>query len=173
MYQLDPAAFGAPLREQLDGLLDQHRSMLDDALDGMTEDEARARLVPSKTTLLALVKHATFVEQVWFDHAVTGRSRAEIGIADTVDPSFEPDDADTIASIKEAHRRACAQSRAAVAGLGLDDVMPGNRGVPQPLRWIYLHTLRELAQHCGHADILREQLLARRADDARPDSTAS
>jgi hypothetical protein len=27
------------------------------------------------------------------------------------------------------------------------------------LRWVYLHMLRELAQHCGHADILREQIL--------------
>ena len=28
-----------------------------------------------------------------------------------------------------------------------------------PLRWVYLHVLRELAQHCGHADIMREQIL--------------
>ena len=28
------------------------------------------------------------------------------------------------------------------------------------LRWVYLHTLREFAQHCGHADILREQILS-------------
>jgi Protein of unknown function (DUF664) len=26
-------------------------------------------------------------------------------------------------------------------------------------RHLYLHVLRELAQHCGHADILREQLM--------------
>jgi hypothetical protein len=26
---------------------------------------------------------------------------------------------------------------------------------------VYLHVLRELAQHCGHADILREQILNR------------
>jgi Protein of unknown function (DUF664) len=25
---------------------------------------------------------------------------------------------------------------------------------------VYLHMLRELAQHCGHADILREQLIS-------------
>jgi hypothetical protein len=25
---------------------------------------------------------------------------------------------------------------------------------------VYLHMLRELAQHCGHADILREQILS-------------
>jgi hypothetical protein len=24
---------------------------------------------------------------------------------------------------------------------------------------MYLHSIREFAQHCGHADILREQLL--------------
>ena len=28
------------------------------------------------------------------------------------------------------------------------------------MRWIYIHMIRELAQHCGHADILREQILA-------------
>ena len=36
----------------------------------------------------------------------------------------------------------------------------GNRRGPLPLRWVYLHMLRELAQHCGHADILREQLVS-------------
>ncbi|MFC5639126.1 DUF664 domain-containing protein [Streptomyces bullii] len=35
----------------------------------------------------------------------------------------------------------------------------GATGGPLPLRWVCLHTLRELAQHCGHADILREQVL--------------
>lgn len=44
------------------------------------------------------------------------------------------------------------------------DVVPGNRRGPLPLRWVLLHVLRELAQHCGHADVLREQVLA---EDAR------
>jgi Protein of unknown function (DUF664) len=35
----------------------------------------------------------------------------------------------------------------------------GHRLGPLPLRWVYLHTLREFAQHRGHADILREQIL--------------
>ena len=38
-----------------------------DSLDALTEEEARLRLVPSKTTLLGLVKHVTYVEGVWFD----------------------------------------------------------------------------------------------------------
>jgi len=48
----------------------------------------------------------------------------------------------------------------ATAGLGLDDVLSGHRFGPLPLCWVYLHTLREFAQHCGHADILREQILS-------------
>jgi hypothetical protein len=44
--------------------------------------------------------------------------------------------------------------------MGMDDVLPGNRRGPLPLRWVMLHMLRELAQHCGHAEILREQVLA-------------
>jgi hypothetical protein len=149
-----------PLRAQFEVFLDEHRSGINDCLDGLTGEQARRSLVPSRTTLLGLVKHATFVEKVWFDEAVTRRSRAEIGIAETPDESFILDDSDTIASVRQAHRDACEASRRATASLGLDDTVGGNRRGPLPLRWVYLHVLRELAQHCGHADILREQILA-------------
>jgi hypothetical protein len=148
-----------PARVQFEAFLDEHRRALGACLDGLTEEQARRSLVASRTTLLGLVKHATFVEQVWFDEAVTGRSRAEIGIPATPDESFVLDDGDTVAGVREAHRAACAASRRATSALDLDDVLPGNRRGPLPLRWVYLHVLRELAQHCGHADILREQLL--------------
>ncbi|MER5457146.1 DinB family protein [Micromonospora sp. NPDC002389] len=150
----------AALRDQFEVFIDQHRAELQHCLDGLTEEQARRSLVPSRTTLLGLVKHATFVEKVWFDEAVTRRSRAEIGIPATPDESFLLDDGDTVASVQEAHRQACAASRRATASLGLDDLLHGNRRGPIPLRWVYLHVLRELAEHCGHADILREQILA-------------
>jgi hypothetical protein len=63
----------------------------------------------------------------------------------------------------QAHREACEASARATAHLGLDDVLTGYRLGPLPLRWVHLHVLRELAQHCGHADILREQVLASRS----------
>ncbi len=47
-----------------------------------------------------------------------------------------------------------------MSSLGLDDMVHGNRRGPLPLRWVYLHMLRELAQHCGHADILRGQVIS-------------
>ncbi|MDQ0756267.1 DinB family protein [Arthrobacter sp. B3I4] len=159
---MDPALFSAELRAQFEAFLDEHRAALHDCLEGLSEQEARASLVPSQTTLLGLVKHATFVEQVWFDEAITGRSRQEIGIPATPDESFILDGRDTTASVRSAYRKACTESRGRTAPLGLADLVTGNRRGPLPLRWVYLHMLRELAQHCGHADILREQVLAAR-----------
>src|SRR6185436_17497142 len=71
---------GEPLKVQLEAFLDEHRAALRRCLDGMTEEEARRRLVPSETTLLGLVKHATYAERVWFGEAVTGRPRQEMGL---------------------------------------------------------------------------------------------
>lgn len=151
-----------PLRAQLESFVDFHRADLAACLDGMTEEEARRSLVPSRTTLLGLLKHAVFVEKVWFDEAITGRPRAEIGIPATPDESFILEDTDTIDSVRAAHLAACAESRTAAARLDMDDIVTGNRRGPLPLRWVYLHVLRELAQHCGHAEILREQIIAAR-----------
>jgi len=149
-----------PVRAQLEVFLDEHRAALTACLDRLTEEQARRSLVPSRTTLLGLVKHATFVERVWFDEAVTCRSRAEIGIPATPDESFVLADDDTVAGVQRAHREACESARRATSSLGLDDLVHGNRRGPIPLRWVYLHMLRELAQHCGHADILREQVVS-------------
>jgi uncharacterized protein DUF664 len=149
-----------PARVQFEVFLDEHRALLNGCLDGLTEEQARRSLVPSLTTLLGLVKHATFVEKVWFDEAVTGRTRAEIGLPQTPHESFILQADDTVATVQQAHREACESSRRAASSLGLDDLLHGNRRGPLPLRWVYLHMLRELAQHCGHADILREQLMS-------------
>ena len=149
---------GQPAQAQFEAFINEHRRELNACLDGLTEEQARRSLVRSATTLLGLVKHATVVEKVWFDEAVTCRSRAEIGIPATPGESFILDDTDTVASVQQAHREACEASRRATSALGLDDIVRGNRRGPLPLRWVYLHVLRELAQHCGHADILREQI---------------
>ncbi len=150
--------FHKPVRDQLEAFLDEHRDALNSSLDGLTEEQARRSLVPSRTTMLGLVKHAIFVERVWFDEAITRRPRSEIGIPATPDESFVLSDDDTVASVQRAHREACQASRCATSSLALDDMLHGNRRGALPLRWVYLHMLRELAQHCGHADILREQL---------------
>ena len=123
-----------PARAQFEEFLDEHRGELNRCVDGLTEEQARRSLVPSRTTLLGLVKHATFLEKVWFDEAVTGRSRAEIGIPAASGESFILHDGDTIASVQQAHREACESSRRATSSLGLDDMVYGYWRGPLPLR---------------------------------------
>jgi Protein of unknown function (DUF664) len=148
------------LRQRLDELLDTYRNSLRDSLYGLSEGEARQNLVPSKTTLLGLVKHVTYVEGVWFDQVVTARTAKQIGIASSPDRSFTLTKTDTISSILAAHQRRCELSRTTMSALALDDVVDG-RG--ERTVWaLYLQVLRELAHHSGHADILREQILAAR-----------
>src|SRR6188768_763703 len=110
---LAQAVFDQPIRAQFEVFIDAHRNALNGCLDGLTEEQVRRSLVPSRTTLLGLVKHAIFVEKVWFDEAVSGRSRAEIGIPATPDESFILGGQDTIASIRNAYRQACEASRQA------------------------------------------------------------
>lgn len=149
-----------PEREQLAVFLDAHRATLRATLDGMTEDEVRTRLVPSLTTLLGLVKHATFFHVVWYQEAITGTPRTQLGQPDSVDDSFRLTDEDTIESVLAAYDHACGIAREVGAAYDLDGVVSGHRMGAMTLRWIHLQVLRELAQHSGHADILREQLLA-------------
>ena len=148
-----------PARVQFEVFLDEHRSELNGCLDGLTEEQARRSLVPSRTTLLGLVKHATFVEKVWFDEAVTCRSRAEIGIPATPDESFILHDNDTIATVQQAHREHASHHGARRHPWGWTTWSTATGAARSRCAGLYLHVLRELAQHCGHTDILREQLI--------------
>jgi hypothetical protein len=147
-------------RTQFDAFVEEYRSALEMTLECLTEEQARRHLVPSATTLLGLLKHVTWMQRVWFEECVGGTSRRELGLAQNPDESFRLTDDDTVASVTAAHWEACATARTMVAHLSLDAVVTGHRTGPRTLRWVYLQVLRELAHHCGHADILREQILA-------------
>jgi len=147
-------------REQIESFLHDSRAEIVGLLDGLTEEQARRRLVPSLTTLLGLVKHAAFVERVWFDVALAGQTRAEIGLPATVDDSFILTDDDTIDSVLAQYRQAWTNADEIAAAYSLDDLAMHNRRGPLSLLWIYLHMIEELARHAGHGDILREQILA-------------
>lgn len=156
-------SFDVPLddeRTQLEAFVEEYRRALEGTLEGLTEEQARRHLVPSATTLLGLLKHVTWMQRVWFEECVGGTSRQELGLVPSPEESFGLSDDDTVASVTAAHRDAGARARTAVAGLPLDAVVTGHRAGPRTLRWVYLQVLRELAQHCGHADILREQVRA-------------
>lgn len=151
-------------RTVLEGFVDVQRTEIAALLDGLTEEQARRRLVPSLTTPLSLVAHATFVEQIWFHHRVAGVPRADLGLPGSVDESFRLGPDDTIDSVRTAYETASERSREIAAGHDLDEQFPWHHG-PVSLRFIYGHMIAELARHAGHGDILVEQL---RAEGTRP-----
>ena len=154
------AALVAGERAQIEAFLHDNRRELAWLLDGLTEEQARRRLVPSATTLLGLVKHAAYVERSWFDLGLAGRTRAEAGLPEVGADTFALAAGDTIASVLEGYRQAWADADRTAAAYGLDDLALHNRRGPLSLRWILLHLIEELARHAGHGDILREPILA-------------
>ncbi|HEY7147169.1 MAG TPA: DUF664 domain-containing protein [Streptosporangiaceae bacterium] len=153
-------------RQVLEAFLDFHRQVLVSKVDGMSENEARHRRVPSKTTLAGLIKHMTGVERGWFQEVLGGRSPEDIGAnVGGGDESWDLAENETASSLIKEYEQACEQSRQTAARFALDDAVPEPGMGQVSLRWIYVHMIEETARHAGHADILREQTDGAAGDD--------
>jgi len=125
-YLSERALIGSE-RAQLSAFLHDNRTEVVALLEGLSEAQARARLVPSATTLLGIVKHCAFVERVWFHVSLAGRSREEVGIPEAADDSWVLEDADTVASVLADYRAAWAEADEIAAPYDLDDLAVHNR----------------------------------------------
>lgn len=151
-------------RDTLEAVLDDLRDLIRLSVSGLTDEEARRRLLPSKTTILGIVQHTAAVERFFFQRTLEGLEPSVItGLSDATDPSWDIDPTATIESVVRDHAAACDASRTAASRYDLAHVTPHNqsRG-PLTLRWLYVHMIEELARHAGHVDILREQIEASR-----------
>ncbi|MEU7847335.1 DinB family protein [Micromonospora parva] len=144
-------------RAVLTSFLDFHRAVLLRKLRGLSDADARRRLVPSATTLVGLVKHLTLVERNWFP-TLLAPEPGDVYLTSEEDAlaSFMLDDQETVAGVVEAYERACERSRAVAASVDLDHVVPHPQLGEVSVRWILVHLIEETARHAGHADILRE-----------------
>ncbi|MFC5265352.1 DinB family protein [Kribbella qitaiheensis] len=150
----------APERELLAGYLDYYRTTLLYKCAGLTAEQLAARPVPpSNLSLLGLIRHATKVERIWFRIHFAGDDPAEPLFAPELgkDADFELIDASRAQSEYEALIAEWALSDKAAEGHSLDDRFTFG-GEPSTLRMIYIHLIGEYSRHCGHADLLREQL---------------
>lgn len=144
-------------RAVLTSFLDFHRAVVVRKLRGLSDADARRRLVPSATTLVGLVKHLTLVERNWFP-TLLAPEPGDVYLTSEEDAvaSFTLGDRETVAGLVEAYERACARSRAVAASVDLDHVVPHPQLGEVSVRWILVHMIEETARHAGHADILRE-----------------
>ena len=154
--------YGAPVggteKDVLTGFLDYYRGLVVEIGAGLPRDRLVRSTVPSGTTLLGLVKHLTLVEDSWFSHRFGGESPRFPWDESDPNSDFRIEENEDAAGIIAAYNAECERSRQAIAGASLDDTArhPDYKGYT--LRWIIVHMIEEAARHCGHADIIREQL---------------
>jgi uncharacterized damage-inducible protein DinB len=146
----------------LEAFLDYQREAVLRKVRGLSEEDARRRLVASATTPGGIVKHLRWVELNWFQRVLAGRPPTDLPTPPWTDEDpdadfrLEPDESlDQMIAEYEAE---CARSRQTAAGRSLDDTGQHSRMGKVSLRWIYVHMIEETARHAGHADILREQI---------------
>ncbi|GHF93120.1 MULTISPECIES: DinB family protein [Amycolatopsis] len=160
MYVLPDKTTGSE-RDLLETMIDRGRLALVENLRGLSEADARRRLVPSLTTPIALVKHAAVAERRWFQWLIAGLDETEIdGPSTPGDVSFAVADDETVDGVIAEYERTSARSREIAAGFSLDDRWTHPVVGEVTLRFVYLFLIEELARHTGHGDILREQITA-------------
>jgi uncharacterized damage-inducible protein DinB len=148
-------------RITLTEFLDWYRETMVLKLQGLTDEEARAKLVGSDTNLLGLVRHLTDVERNWFRRRLRAEDVAPQYYSDAdPDGDFRVGPSDTIAATVAAYEAECEISRGITADTAsldeLSAVPVKDYDAPVSLRWILVHMIEETARHAGHADILRE-----------------
>ena len=107
-------------------------------LAGLSEADARRSTVPSGTNLAGLLQHLTFVETKWFELTPPFGAR-----------SMKVDASVSLRDLRAQYKDACDASNAVIASGKFDE---------NKLRRALHAAVGETARHCGHADIIREQI---------------
>ncbi|MEV5648330.1 DinB family protein [Nocardia sp. NPDC052254] len=166
-----PRATTGTERELLENALDRNRGELINTVRGLSDQQARRRLVASATTPIGLIKHAATSQRIWYQHILAEIPTNECdGPTVPGEPSFVVPEHETVADVIAEFERTSARAREIAAEYELDETRIHPRLGEVSLRFIYLFGIEELARHAGHADILREQLEHPRPTD---ESTAS
>jgi uncharacterized damage-inducible protein DinB len=153
--------YGAPVsgdeKQVLAGFLDHYRKVLLDICEGLSDEDLRRSFVPSRTSILGMIKHLAYVERGWFQEGIAGRD-VEFPVGDDISElEFRIEPGETTEEVLDFYRAECAESRAILEAASLDAIwLHPQRSEDFNVRWIVVHMIEETARHAGHADILRE-----------------
>ena len=126
---------------------------------GLTDEQARRSLVPSRlTTVTGLVSHLTYVEQYWFGVLYDGRADEWLPrFADDSDAEFTAGLHLPVEQVIADYEAECRRSREVAAAHDLADTAV-HKSRPVNLRWVLIHMIEETGRHAGHLYLLRELL---------------
>ena len=146
-------------RAIIENMLDRNREALIETARGLSEADARRRLVASLTTPTSLIKHAAAAERIWFQRFWAGLDESECdGYSNRDEGTFTVTDDEPLADVIAEFERASQRSREIAARFNLDDTKDNPREGTVSMRWTLLAMIEEFARHAGHGDILREQI---------------
>lgn len=163
MTEVQRPPLTADERAQLIGWLDLQRSFVRMKCEGLSEEDAHRKVLPTSPlmTVAGLVAHLRWNEYSWFQLSMAG-------VPDTGQTPWteggHPDaemfvDDVPLAQLLDEYDAECKRSNAAIADLPLETV---ERGQPADkaasLRYVLCHLIEETARHVGHLDIIRELL---------------
>jgi hypothetical protein len=146
-------------RTQLDAWLDFQRATLLRKCDGLSVTQMKERPVAtSLLSLLGIIRHMTFVEQVWFETTFAAHDTSDYYKTEgDRDADFNDLDSAALEVVIDLFLKSVKVSRELSAGHSLDELAKKpRRGREVDLRWIYVHMIEEYARHNGHADLIRE-----------------
>ncbi|MFE7721208.1 DinB family protein [Nocardia rhizosphaerihabitans] len=146
-------------RAIIENMLDRNRAALIETARGLSEADARRRLVASLTTPISLLKHAAAAERIWFQRFWAGLDESECdGYSRRDEGTFTVTDDESLADVIAEFERASRRSREIASRFDLDDAVDIPREGKVSMRWTLLAMIQEFARHAGHGDILREQI---------------
>jgi uncharacterized damage-inducible protein DinB len=134
---------------------------------GLTDEQAAQRTTASELCLGGLIKHVTLTERQWMRFIEEGPSAMAFdeASAGTWMSAFQMLPGETLDGLLEAYARVAEQTTELVEKLpDLDASQPlppapwFEPGARWSARRVLLHVIAEIAQHAGHADIIRESL---------------
>jgi hypothetical protein len=150
----------APETELLLSALRKQRDHVLAAVNGLTEEQLRRRVLPSGWSLIGLVNHlALDVERFWFEAVVAGDQTVWDSLSD--DSAWEVPDETRVTEVLDLYREQAGLSDAILATTALDQApacWPDFFGDFRlaDLRAVTVHVLAETACHAGHVDVVRE-----------------
>jgi uncharacterized damage-inducible protein DinB len=146
-------------RAIIEDLLDRNRDALIETARGLSDADARQRLVASLTTPISLLKHAAAAERIWFQRFWAGLDESECdGYSRRDEGTFSVADDESVADVIAEFQRASQRSRVIASRFSLDDTLDIPDEGSVSMRWTLLTMIQEFARHAGHGDILREQI---------------
>ncbi|WP_330183849.1 DinB family protein [Nocardia sp. NBC_01503] len=151
-------------REELITVLASQRELFRITLRGIEDDQARQRSTVSELTLGGLLHHIINTERHWTTILVERDPNSEFDVSG-MDSEYRMDPDETVAGLLAEWEAVAEQTAKVIRELpNLEDSVPTPTAPWAPerqwltVRYIVLHILREISQHSGHADIIREAL---------------